>query len=186
MQLSPEQFQQFQTILHIGAKKAGDALNAMLRSPVELSMPTIQVVPHHQLAQLEILNEPEPLEMVSLGFKSHWSGIAALAFTPDSALRLVDILAGGRAMNAEDTAIRIAAITEVGNILLSTLLGSMANELQQNLLYTSTPIYANDALVNVLQADLDVPDAMLLFAHTGLQTPKLHIQGTVILLLHAK
>ncbi len=185
MQLSSQQLEQLQVILHAGVKKAGDVLNTMLRSPVELSMPDIQVVQHQQLAQLHMLSAQEKLDMVSLGFKSKLSGLAVLAFAPDSASRMVEILTGRRAMNPNEPAIRIAAITEVGNILLSAVLGSIANTLQHNLLYTTTPTYIEERLAHVLQADLSDPDATLVFAQTGLQTPDLHIQGTVILLFHA-
>ncbi len=184
MQLPAKDREKLQKMLRIGAEQAASTLNAMLRSPVELSMPEISLLRRHELTKLDIEEGEQTSSIVSLGFKSNLSGTALLVLPQESATRLVEILVGGRSINTAEKVIHIAAITEVGNILLSGLLGAVANELHRNLVYTSTPTYVEDRLLHLLQRDLADPEALLVLAHAQMQTPGLQIQGTAVLLFH--
>jgi len=174
--------QQLQPLLYIGFKQAARALNTLLRSPVEFSSPKVQILPYHELVNVKLSAGLETQAMVSLNFKSHLSGTAVLGFEAENAKRLVKILTAERGINNE--AMHIAAITEVGNIVLSALLGSMANEWQDHLTYTSTPMYVEGALAKFLCIEAKASKAEWGLAYAALQASDLPVQATIGVLFH--
>ncbi len=175
--------QSLHSTLNQAMHKAAESLNTLLRTSVDVSAPDIQLVQADELERLETLLQQQQA-MVHLGFSSMVSGTSVLAFQTDSATRLVKQLAHAPSMNPDEPMIRTAVLTEVGNILLSAVLGDMANQWQRHLLYTCVPTYVEDRLAHVLQQDLNDPHAQIILAHTHLHAPELDINGLLLLLCH--
>ena len=119
--------------------------------------------------------------MVRLDFKGPFSGAAALAFPPESASKLVAVLAGEELGAPELDSVRAGTLNEVGNIVISGVMGSIGNVIKKRIEY-SIPTYKEDTLRGLLTPDNPDPDASVLLARTRLTVEELQIERGIILL----
>ena len=123
--------------------------------------------------------ESDLISSVQLRFDGSFTGTASLVFPPDSAGKLVDILTG-EAFGADDLdEIRVGTLTEVGNIVINGVMGSIANILQERINY-SVPTYL-EGNVDGLLPQAQSEDATILIAHTRFKVQEHHIEGNIIL-----
>jgi chemotaxis protein CheC len=181
MKPTPEQIDVLKELINIGVGRAAGMLNDMLQSRVQLQVPYVKIFsPLALQSEIGQLGS-DKLSTVRLTFKGPFSGIASLVFPPDSASKLVDVLTGEEAAPTDLDAIRIGTLTEVGNIILNGVMGSIGNVLQQHLNY-SVPTYLEDNIERLLLAEGLHANTTILLAHTRFIIEKLHIEGDVILL----
>lgn len=182
MNLTPYQVDALTELINIGVGKAAGMLNQILEAHVHLQVPAIKIFPYanmHNVLQ-EIVSTS--LSVVKLAFKGPFSGTALLAFPPDSASNLVNLLTGELPEHTEDfDSIRVGALTEVGNIVLNGVMGSLSNILQEHLTY-SIPDYVEDSLERLLQENSADAESTIILARTELAIEQLEIHGNVLLL----
>lgn len=126
----------FKEVLNIGAGRSARLLNDLMKSHVELSVPSFVVLDLRELG----LKRPEcgfttPAIAVDMGFTGGFSGISKLVFPRESAENLARALAG----ESEETdfdAVKEGIFLEVGNIVLNSVTGSFANFLKAPLEYS--------------------------------------------------
>ena len=182
MILTVEQQDILTELINIGVGRASGMLNEMLQSHVDLQVPYIQVVPPASIQQeLAKLNpESDLISSVQLRFDGSFTGTASLVFPPDSAGKLVDILTG-EAFGADDLdEIRVGTLTEVGNIVINGVMGSIANILHERINY-SVPTYLEGTVDGLLPHTQQNGDATILIAHTRFKVQKHQIEGNIIL-----
>ena len=178
--LTPDQMDALKELINIGVGRAAATLNAMIESRIQLQVPFIKLVSlsalHEEMTDLS----DERLAAVRLGFQGPFSGNAALVFPTDSAAYLVGLLTGEQPDSPDLDAMRIGTLTEVGNIVLNSVMGSMGNVLQQRIDY-AIPNYVEDTIRHLLAADETALDATVLLAQTRFTVEQLHIRGDVML-----
>ena len=76
---------------------------------------------------------------------------------------------------------RGAPTTEVGNIVLNGVMGSVSNVLKKRLIY-SIPVYIEETVEHLLREDDLNADSTIISAKTELTVKKLQIKGDIILL----
>ena len=127
MHLDPNQFDALQELLNIGVGRAAGSLNQMLEKPIRLHIPFLQLGKMEELSQDIQKIKDTTLSCVQLPFQGAFSGSSSLLFPTESAKSLVIALTG----EAEDPdtmdALREATLTEIGNIVLNGVMGSLAN-----------------------------------------------------------
>jgi len=181
MHLSPEHLDALQELLNIGVGRAAGSLNLMLEKPIRLHIPFIQMGTLDELSQdIQQITE-DTLSSVQLPFKGTFSGSACLLFPAVSAAALVMALAG----ESEDTdsmdSLREATLTEIGNIVLNGVMGSLANILQHQITY-SVPFYQETSLRGLLQPAPSDPSEMVLWAQTHFTIEEYNLTGDIMLL----
>jgi chemotaxis protein CheC len=181
MNPTPEQIDVLKELINIGVGRAAGMLNDMLQSRVLLQVPYVKIfTPATLQAEIEALGN-EKLSTVRLTFKGPFSGIASLVFPPDSAGKLVDILTGEELGETDLDSIRIGTLTEVGNIILNGVMGSIGNVLEKHINY-SVPTYLENNIEQLLLAENVNMDTTILLAHTRFSIEQLQIEGDIILL----
>jgi len=114
-------------------------------------------------------------------FNGSFSGNALLLFPPDSANNLVSVLTGEDSIEDDMDAIRTGTLTEIGNILINCVMGSISNAIGKQLSY-SVPSYLEDSLLNMLQQNNeDSRDATIILAKTHFIIEEHFINGDIIL-----
>jgi chemotaxis protein CheC len=176
-----EQIDVLKELINIGVGRAAGMLNDMLQSRVQLQVPYVKIFSPDTLKEEMGQLGDNKLSTVRLTFKGPFSGIASLVFPPDSAAKLVDVLTGEEPGFADLDAIRIGTLTEVGNIILNGVMGSMGNVLQQHINY-SVPTYLEDNIESLLLPNNAETNRMILLAHTRFTIEQLQIEGDIILL----
>ncbi len=181
MNITPYHIDALTELINIGVGRAAGTLNQMLEAHVQLQVPSIKIFPYSQIEKILNNVATMSLSVVSLTFKGSFSGTALLAFPSDSASNLVNILAGEESDISDLDSIRIGALTEVGNIVLNGVMGSVSNILKKRLIY-SIPVYIEDTVENLLREDGLDSDSTIILAKTELTIKKLQIKGDIILL----
>jgi len=170
-----------QELINIGIGRAAGMLNEMLDTHVILQVPIIRILSRHDLEWELGGMSGNTLSAVQMGFKGSFSGNALLLFPPDSANNLVSVLTGEDSIEDDMDSIRMGTLTEIGNILINCVMGSISNAFGKQLSY-SLPSYFEDSLLNMLQKnDEDARDATIILARTHFIIEKHFINGDIIL-----
>jgi len=181
MKVTPYQIDALTELINIGVGRAAGMLNQIIEAHVYLQVPSIKIFSYAHLEQILNYVAATSLSVVRLAFKGSFSGTALLAFPPESASNLVNLLIGEESDISDLDSIRVGALTEVGNIVLNGVMGSMSNILHERLMY-SIPVYIEDTIDHLLREDNLGADSAIILAETALHIEKLRIQGNIVLL----
>ena len=181
MHISPEHLDALQELLNIGVGRAAGSLNQMLDKPIRMHIPFIQLGKLDELSQDIQKIKEDTLSSVQLPFKGTFSGSACLLFPTESAVALVRALTG----ESEDTvtmdSLREATLTEIGNIVLNGVMGSLANILQHQITY-SVPFYQEISLQEFLRSAPSDSTEMVLWAQTHFTIKEYDLTGDIMLM----
>lgn len=164
-------------LLNLGVGRAAAELNDMLDHPIQLQVPNIQILSGDEAAASWQAVHHETMSLVQLPFAGKFQGSAFLGFPPDSATQLVRALVGADTNDVVLDSLQSGTLAEVGNIVLNSVVGSIANLLETNLVY-SIPSYFEDSPAKVLRWDT-ASDATVLMAGTRFCVDALDIEGDV-------
>lgn len=151
--ISEELMDALREIINIGVGRAAGTLNELLGCYISLDVPQVNVIYAHDLGAHLSKRTVEPVALVMLQFRGPFSGISTLMFTADNASKLVNLLVDEDLPTDDLDAIKTGTLTEVGNILLNAVMGSISNMLQMQLSYT-IPTYQEGPPGDVLQSIL--------------------------------
>ena len=179
MHLSEDQVDALQELLNIGVGRAASVLNEMIESRILLQIPFIKVLSPLNLKQeLEGRFNEDYLAAVQLRFTGSFCGAAELVFPTESASTLVAVLTGEEVGTPDLDSVRIGTLSEVGNIVINGVMGSIGNVLKQRIDY-AVPTYVEDTIENLLLSDSNVA---ILLAQARFTIEQLPIIGDIILL----
>ena len=194
MSVSPRHLDAISELLNIGVGRAAGMLNQMVGSPIRLEVPSVKILRASELgAELGPTERgpAEALSFVRLSFAGAMEGTAALVFPSDSAAKLVATVLGetatrGTAEGAADLdSLRSGTLSEVGNIVINGVMGSIGNILHLRLTY-GLPTYLEaspDHLFGPRKAGprAAAVDPMVVVAHARFTVEDLDIRGTILL-----
>lgn len=182
MQLTPEQEDALKELLNIGVGRAAGSLNQILEKPISLQIPSITLTDAANLEQKLAQLGDHTLSSVQLPFKGSYAGSATLAFPSETAPKLVEILTGSSVDDDELNAMKVATLTEIGNIVLNGVMGSITNVLSGSITY-SVPMYNESTLKNLIQSPPSYGStSVLLWAQTRFQVTDHDISGDIFLM----
>lgn len=182
MNLTVDQLDTLQELVNIGVGRAASVLNEMIECHIRLQVPFIRVFSPGQMKQeLENRLGVSLVSAVRLGFTGSFSGLAQLVFPTDSASKLVALLTNEEVGTPDLDAVKIGTLTEVGNIVINGVMGSMSNLLRQHLNY-SLPMYLEDTVEHLLSSKQLEPNTTILLAQARFTIEQLQIAGDIILI----
>jgi chemotaxis protein CheC len=146
VELTADEIDALKELINIGVGSAAGMLNEMIQFPILLQIPDINLLSAKELlSQLKKHFGTERLASVQLGFSGSFSGSAHLLFPTDSAVKLVSVLTGEEKGSPELESLKISTISEVGNMVINGVMGSIGNILDQPLDY-AVPYYAEEEI----------------------------------------
>ncbi|MBD3315939.1 MAG: hypothetical protein GF344_09145 [Chitinivibrionales bacterium] len=171
---------------NIGAGKAAGYLNQMFESHVALSIPDVEFIENdgrHDVSAMLGITE-EPCSSVTMGFTGDFTGKTVLAFKQDDARRLADTLVNGLSSKEELDALTKSAFSEMGNIVINSVVGSISNILGTRVDF-SIPSYTTGNLRDTVG---DCPPGcesvpLTVIVHTHFCVQKVQAQGYLFLLV---
>ncbi len=185
MQLTEEQIDAIKELINIGVGRAAGVLSEMIDRPILLQVPSVKVLSRAGLSQEIAQIGAGSLSAVKLGFRGSFTGTAALVFPQDSAATLVSLLMSDELSEADLDSIRVGTLNEVGNIVISGIMGSISNVLRQRIEYT-IPSYIEDSFENMILSDRYLYDITTLLAHAHFTVESSMIEGNIILIFEAE
>ncbi|BCL36640.1 chemotaxis protein CheX [Nostoc sp. MS1] len=181
MNVTADQLDALQELINIGVGRAANLLNEMLDSHIHLAIPFVKVLSATQAYQeLASRFHDNSLSSVKLGFTGSFYGTAGLIFPTESASKLVSVLTGEEAGSADLDAVKIGTLSEIGNIVINGVMGSISNVLQQHMNYT-LPVYLEDTITNLLLTS-NGNESKILLAQAHFTIEQLKIIGDIILI----
>lgn len=184
MKLTANQIDALQELVNIGVGQAAGVLNEMIDSHIRLQIPFVKILSPVELQQqLEGRVNGDRVSAVGLGFTGSFTGLAQLVFPADSAELLASMLTGEELGTPDLDLVKIGTLSEVGNIVINGVMGSISNVLQQRLDY-SLPNYTEGTVELLLNSGSLASKAVVLLAQTRFIIERLHIEGDVILIFN--
>lgn len=181
MQISAEQLDALQELLNIGVGRAAGSLNQMLEKPIRLHIPFLQLGKLDELSQEIQKMKDTTLSSVQLPFKGTFSGSSCLLFPTDSAKALVIALTGEPDDPDTMDSLRESTLTEIGNIVLNGVMGSFANILNHQIIY-SVPYYQETSIQGLLQPTPSDSSEVILWARTQFTVEEYDLTGDILLM----
>ncbi len=171
-------------LINIGVGRAAGALSEMVNCKVGLQVPFIKLFTPQQLRQEMEEFARSRISVVKLGFVGPFSGTAALVFPFEGASKLVAVLTEEEPGTHDLDSVRVETLSEVGNIVVNGVMGSIGNVLNKRIVY-SLPQYAEDSVNNLLLSESMTDGTAILLARTHFIIQQLRIEGDIILLFSA-
>jgi chemotaxis protein CheC len=169
-------------LVNVGVGRAAASLSTMVKEKIDLSVPKVATISFRELNfQLGLdkeLSEESLVSIVQQPFVGKVGGTASILFPLSSARKLVGLLTDGL-LTAEELDLEMeAALTEVGNILINGVMGTIGNITGMEINF-QLPEYQKCSTGDLEQSfqDRDLMLAMVLIAIQGQE-----IKGHLILL----
>ncbi|MEH2436387.1 MAG: chemotaxis protein CheC [Nostoc sp.] len=181
MNVTAEELDALQELINIGVGRAASLLNEMVDSHIRLKIPVVKVLTANDAyEELTKRFQDDTLAAVKLRFTGSFYGTASLIFPTDSASTLVAVLTGEKPGSADLDAVKIGTLSEIGNIVINGVMGSLSNVLKKHLNY-ALPVYLEDTLENLLLSAYE-SDSKILLAQASFTIERFEIIGDIILI----
>ncbi|MDR1532721.1 MAG: chemotaxis protein CheC [Clostridiales bacterium] len=189
MKYNAMHFDTLREIANIGSGNAIAALGKMLGHKIRMSVPVINLVDFKDIAKF-IGGAENIIIGILVGISGEINGIMMFMVKQDSAANLLDILMGsaGRAGGAERdvlnfTEVEHSALTEIGNILCSSYLGSLSSLINKRII-PSVPMLSIDmanAILSVPAIEFGKVADQALFIESVFQAETQNVSGYFLL-----
>jgi len=170
-------------IFNIGVGKAAAAMSAIVNEAVTMSVPSISFLNRANAAQM--LSGEQYGERIC-GISQHYDGAfqteAILMFPEDKSLEIVRLMVGEAVPLDELTEMEQEAMSEIGNIILNSCVGTLANIFEREL-HGSLPVYHVGTSDEILTASGSPADTVVLMLHIDFVLEAHQIHGYVAFIL---
>lgn len=169
-------------VVNIGVGRAAASLSELIGTRIELTVPVVRVI------DLTVADQCAETGMsIMQSFDGEVAGDALLVFPESSGKKLAALL-GGYEESAEISELELSGIlSEVGNIVLNGVLGSLANALETNLTYTVPEFYVQETITRFLRTrvtDSGDQTESVLHADAQFNVECEDIHGSVMIAFH--
>lgn len=175
VQLTELQHDALVEIFNIGVGHAARSMSEIVNEEVTMSVPSISFLNRAQAASLLGNKEGERVCGVSQHYAGAFSTEAILMFPEDKSLDIVRLMVGESVPLKELTEMEQEAMSEIGNIILNSCVGTLANIFSQEL-SGSLPTYHVGTSEEILNASGGQENNIVLMLHIDfiLETHQIH------------
>jgi chemotaxis protein CheC len=186
LKLSELQHDALVEIFNIGVGQAARAMSEIVNEEVTMSVPSIRFLNRVDAAAMLGNNASQRVCGVSQHYEGAFTTDAILMFPEDKSLDIVRLMVGESVPFKELTDMEQEAMSEIGNIILNSCVGTLANIFEQEL-HGSLPVYHLGSSESILCASGSLADTVVLMLHIDfiLQTHQIHGYVAFILDLSA-
>lgn len=170
-------------IFNIGVGQAAASMSGIVNEEVTMSVPSISFVSRSEAALMLVDSETRRICGVSQHYHGAFSTEAILMFPEEKSLEIVRLMVGELIPMQELTEMEQEAMSEIGNIILNSCVGTLANVFEQELEGT-LPIYHIGTSEDILAASGSrSADAVVLMLHINFVIESHQIHGYVAFIL---
>lgn len=178
--------QNWQQLISLGIDEAAERLQELTDSPIQVKIPAVTTAEAVDCPlQLQEKFGSQLISVTELPFSGELEGVAQLLFSPKDALEITAMLTGEEANSPEIKELTEEALTEVGNIVLNSVIGAVSNQLNQNLAF-SVPIYREVKMADLLTTYALKTEATIVLGNASFAIEQLAITGEIVLLFEHK
>jgi chemotaxis protein CheC len=181
MEISPVVLDGVRELITIGVGRAAGMLNQLTGAHVSLHVPDVHI--HETTSDNADGNlSKESSSQVSLHYTGLLTGSTVLVIPHSSALNLVTIMTGEDQTLAEMDALRIETLLEVGNIIISALMSSLASHMDTRFSFRF-PIYHDGTIDTLILDALFCQFETRIDAGITFEVQNKRIEGALVILL---
>ena len=169
-------------IFNIGVGHAAKAMSEIVNEPVAMSVPSIFFLNRTDAAAMLVNKDSSRVCGVSQHYDGAFSTDAILMFPEDKSLDIVRLMVGESVPLKELTEMEQEAMSEIGNIILNSCVGTLANIFSQEL-SGSLPAYHVGTSEEILNATGGPTDTVVLMLHIDFILEIHQIHGYVAFIL---
>ena len=169
-------------IFNIGVGHAAASMSAIVNEEVKMSVPSISFLNRASAAKLLSNKDDERICGVSQHYEGAFTTEAILMFPEDKSLDIVRLMVGEAVSFEELTEMEQDAMSEIGNIILNSCVGTLANIFSQEL-SGSLPSYHVGTSEEILAASGGLSHAVVLMLHISFILEAHQIHGYVAFIL---
>lgn len=169
-------------VFNIGVGQAASAMSQMVNDQVAMSVPSIGFTSRIAAASELTKDAGKRICGVSQRFHGTFDADAILMFPEDKSLEIVRLMIGDEMPIEELTAMEQEALSEIGNIILNALIGTLANVFGSEF-SCSLPVFHFGTSGEILQAERKGANDLVMLLHIDLKLEKHQINGYVAFLL---
>lgn len=181
-ELSELQHDALVEIFNIGVGQAAKSLSEIVSEEVTMSVPSIRFLNRAEAAAMLGKDAGQRVCGVSQHYEGAFTTQAILMFPEDKSLDLVRLMVGEAVPFSELTEMEQEAMSEIGNIILNSCVGTMANLFDQEL-RGSLPVYHLGSSESILAESGSKADAVVLMLHIDFSLETHEIHGHVAFIL---
>lgn len=173
-------------IFNIGVGQAAASMSGIVNEEVTMSVPSISFLNRADAAVLlRGKNKLDALQRIC-GVSQHYEGAfrteAILMFPEDKSLEIVRLMVGESVPLSELTEMEQEAMSEIGNIILNSCVGTLANIFKREL-QGSLPVYHVGTSEEILSASGSSSESVVLMLHIDFILEMHQIHGYVAFIL---
>ncbi|WLI87917.1 chemotaxis protein CheC [Massilia sp. R2A-15] len=168
-------------IFNIGVGQAARAMSEIVSEEVTMSVPSIRFLNRAAAALLGNV-DGQRVCGVSQRYEGAFSTHAILMFPEDKSLDIVRLMVGDAVPFKQLTEMEQEAMSEIGNIILNSCVGTLANIFEQEL-RGSLPVYHLGSSEDILGASGGAPETVVLVLHIDFILETHQINGYVAFVL---
>jgi chemotaxis protein CheC len=170
-------------IFNIGVGQAASSMSQIVGEAITLSVPIVELLPgnNHADAISAIVHNPR-ICAVSQDFVGEISSRAFLIFPEGKTREIVRRMVGESVSADELSEMEQEALSEIGNIILNSCFSSMSDLLHAEF-HSSLPTYHLGLVGEILPAQENYEDNLLLLLHIDFSMPSDQINGYLVFLL---
>ena len=169
-------------IFNIGVGQAARAMSEIVSEEVTMSVPSIRFLNRADAAALLGNVDGQRVCGVSQLYEGAFSTRAILMFPEDKSLDIVRLMVGDAVPFKQLTEMEQEAMSEIGNIILNSCVGTLANIFEQEL-RGSLPVYHLGSSEDILGASGGSPETVVLVLHIDFILETHQINGYVAFVL---
>ncbi|CAN7332278.1 chemotaxis protein CheC [Acidovorax sp. LjRoot118] len=178
--LDAEQIDALSEIFNIGVGKAAAAMGDLMHDEVLLSVPHVSIFTVSEAAQ-QLGTAGSTMYGVRQPFRGLFSGDALLIFPGDKSLEIVRIVAGQSVPGEDLSAIEQDAMTELGNVMLSACLATLADLLGNEFELSPPRVDIGDSRTIL---GTRIQNHLVVFLHIRFELLSSQIEGFVVFVLN--
>ncbi len=182
MELSNNQVDTLQELFNVGVGRAAASLNVMLESKVELAVPSIKTFQFKDISSELCEYVGQASFAVRQSFSGAVSGSVLLFMSTESAVRLVAYLTDEEVGSPELDSIKVSTLSEIGNIVINGVMGTLANMLELQFEY-SMPGYAEGLAIELIKREGFSDEAGMLMVNTRFNVKERFVEGNFVFLM---
>lgn len=184
MILTDDQQDVLTELVNIGVGRAAASLSELVGKRIDLNVPRLVICDPETLETYLDANGERLDTVLCQMFRGTVSGRACLAFPKTSSLKLGQILGDLDSLPDELDLDLTGILTEVANIVLNGVLGSISNMLESTLTYSVPELSINCEISDLLDtacADSESPPTTIIYADTRFEVAESKINGSLVI-----
>ena len=178
--ISQRSLEILQEMVNVGVGKGAQVLNTLLSHHVVLDVPRlVETTAEGLLAAMEF-PDGQKLSCVQMAYQGQLQGEVQLLFSAEAASQMISLIMAQEVSPEELDFIRQATLTEVGNIVINAVIGTLSNLLGFHLQYT-LPSFRGGSLSQIESQHERGSKELILLAKTSFTIETLSLKGNMIL-----